>query len=251
MQTQRFSDRSSQSRFDAEQSLNARCSELVLMRVYFTQQQQTQKKRKGAKFLNRACVRCGCAIQVADGAIKAAKDAARVDAHMDDKRGRQACDRLREARATEEAAAAAAAGGGGGGQRHALGTLQVVAAPLPRAQQQQRQPPQQVARAATSSREAARAPAAAAAHSGAGAQQQQQRRRRRQQQQLPAAVAVVAAAAAPVASVGPGASWMSQRRRAEKLEEKLEEVKAAMAKEKEKAQQQIRCAAISLGPAPA
>ena len=46
MQTQRFSDRSSQSRFDAEQSLNARCSELVLMRVYFTQQQQTKKKRK-------------------------------------------------------------------------------------------------------------------------------------------------------------------------------------------------------------
>jgi hypothetical protein len=71
MQTQRFSDRSSQSRFDAEQSLNARCSELVLMRVYFTQQQQTKKKRKGAKFLDRACVRCGCAIQVADGAIKA------------------------------------------------------------------------------------------------------------------------------------------------------------------------------------
>ena len=77
---------------DAEQSLNARCSELVLMRVYFTQQQQTKKKRKGAKFLDRACVRCGCAIQVADGAIKAAKDAARVDAHKDDKRGRQACD---------------------------------------------------------------------------------------------------------------------------------------------------------------
>ena len=75
---------------DVEQSLNARCSELVLMRVYFTQQQQTQKKRKGAKFLDRACVRCGCAIQVADGAIKVAKDAARVDAHMDDKRGRQA-----------------------------------------------------------------------------------------------------------------------------------------------------------------
>ena len=102
MQTQRFSDRSSQSRFDAEQSLNARCSELVLMRVYFTQQQQTQKKRKGAKFLDRACVRCGCAIQVADGAIKAAKDAARVDAHKDDKRGRQACDRFREARAAED-----------------------------------------------------------------------------------------------------------------------------------------------------
>ena len=40
-------------------------------------------------------------------------------------------------------------------------------------------------------------------------------------------------------------------RRAEKLEEKLEEVKAAAAKEKEKAQQQIGCAAISLGPAPA
>ena len=57
---------------DAEQSLNARCSELVLMRVYFTQQQQILKKKKGAKFLDRACVRCGCAIQVADGAIKAA-----------------------------------------------------------------------------------------------------------------------------------------------------------------------------------
>ena len=54
MQTQRFSDRSSQSRFDAEQSLNARCSELVLMRVYFTQQQQIKKKTKGAKFLDRA-----------------------------------------------------------------------------------------------------------------------------------------------------------------------------------------------------
>ena len=121
---------------DAEQSLNARCSELVLMRVYFTQQQQILKKKKGAKFLDRACVRCGCAIQVADGAIKAAKDAARVDAHKDDKRGRQACDRFREARAAEEVAAAAAAGGGGGGQRQALGTLQVVAAPLPRAQQQ-------------------------------------------------------------------------------------------------------------------
>jgi hypothetical protein len=103
MQTQRFSDRSSQvsgSRF-AEQSLNARCSELVLMRVYFTQQQQILKKKKGAKFLDRACVRCGCAIQVADGAIKAAKDAARVDAHKDDKRGRQACDRFREARAAD------------------------------------------------------------------------------------------------------------------------------------------------------
>ena len=62
---------------------------------------------------------------------------------------------------------------------------------------------------------------------------------------------MVVVAATPVASVGPGASWMSQRRRAEKLEEKLEEVKAAAAKEKEKAQQQIRCAAISLGPAPA
>ena len=33
---------------DAEQSLNARCSELVLMRVYFTQQQQMLKKKKGA-----------------------------------------------------------------------------------------------------------------------------------------------------------------------------------------------------------
>ena len=42
-----------------EQSLNARCSELVLMRVYFTQQQQILKKKKGAKFLDRACVRCG------------------------------------------------------------------------------------------------------------------------------------------------------------------------------------------------
>jgi hypothetical protein len=52
---------------DAEQSLNARCSELVLMRVYFTHQQQIKKKKKGAKFLDRACVRCGCAIQVADG----------------------------------------------------------------------------------------------------------------------------------------------------------------------------------------
>ena len=128
MQTQRFSDRSSQSRFDAEQSLNARCSELVLMWVYFTQQQQTKKKRKGAKFLDHACVRCGCAIQVADGAIKAAKDAARVDAHMDDKRGRQACDRLREARAAEEAAAAAAAGGGGGGQRHAAAAIATTSA---------------------------------------------------------------------------------------------------------------------------
>ena len=39
---------------DAEQSLNARCSELVLMRVYFTQQQQILKKKKGAKFLDRA-----------------------------------------------------------------------------------------------------------------------------------------------------------------------------------------------------
>ena len=105
MQTQRFSDRRSQSRFDAEQSLNARCSELVLMRVYFTQQQQTKKKRKGAKFLDRACVRCGCAIQVADGAIKVAKDATWVDAHKDDKRGRQACDHFREARAAEELAA--------------------------------------------------------------------------------------------------------------------------------------------------
>ena len=62
MQTQRFSDRSSQVSLssDAEQSLNARCSELVLMRVYFTQQQQILKKKKGAKFLDRACVRCGC-----------------------------------------------------------------------------------------------------------------------------------------------------------------------------------------------
>jgi hypothetical protein len=42
---------------DAEQSLNARRSELVLMRVYFTQQQQIKKKKKGAKFLDRACVR--------------------------------------------------------------------------------------------------------------------------------------------------------------------------------------------------
>ena len=42
---------------DAEQSLNARRSELVLMRVYFTQQQQIKKKKKGAKFLDRARVR--------------------------------------------------------------------------------------------------------------------------------------------------------------------------------------------------
>jgi ribosomal protein S27AE len=47
------------------------------MRVYFTQLQQIKKKKKGAKFLDRACVRCGCGVQVADGAIKAAKDAAR------------------------------------------------------------------------------------------------------------------------------------------------------------------------------
>ena len=55
---------------DAEhwESLNARCSELVLMRVYFTQQQQILKKKKGAKFLDRACVRAVrlCGLQAAD-----------------------------------------------------------------------------------------------------------------------------------------------------------------------------------------
>ena len=72
--------------------LNARCSaeRLVPMRVYFTQQQLLLRDKKGAKFLDRACVRCGCAIQVKNAVVKAAKDAAHTDAHTDDKRGRKA-----------------------------------------------------------------------------------------------------------------------------------------------------------------
>jgi len=95
------------------------------MRVYFTQQQLLLRDKKGAKFLDRACVRCGCAIQVKNAVVKAAKDATHTDAHTDDKRGRKACARFKAARAAEEAAARAAAGGDGAGERQALGSLTI------------------------------------------------------------------------------------------------------------------------------